>query len=158
MSGTSAPARRGGVHAAARLVASAGGIGFLPRGPATAASLVAAAIYWLARPGWPVQLECVIAALALGQACAAVLATPYDSDPGYLVMDEIAGVWVALFALPLNLAACASGAVVFRVLDRLKPPPVGTVDRYGGRLAVMGDDVVAGVLAGILLHIAVAIL
>ena len=148
----------GNLQLAARVVGSVGGLGYLPRGPATAGALAGALVYALWRPGWQAQLACLAVACVLGQLAALVLAGPDEPDPKYLVLDEVAGVWVALFALPLGWVTCLAGAVLFRVLDRFKPPPVGTVDRHGGRLSVMGDDIVAGVIACAVLHVAVAVL
>ena len=139
--------------AALRTVASVGGIGLLPRGPATIAALVGGAAFFLARPGIVVQAVLIVLVIVVGQVCATHLATDEEMDPRYVVIDELAGVWVALFGVSLGLASCAAGTVGFRILDRLKPWPIRAVDDRGGRFALMGDDIVAGVLTNALLRL-----
>lgn len=127
-----------------RSVASAGGIGYLPRGPATAASIVGGGTWLLFQPGVVAQIVLICAAILLGQACAERLAEPNLSDPQNIVIDEVAGVWVALLVLDLNVATGAAGVVIFRLLDKSKPWPIRVIHKRGGRLALMGDDLVAG--------------
>jgi phosphatidylglycerophosphatase A len=139
-----------------RGIASAGGIGFLPRGPATAASLVAGGAWLLLQPAVALQIVLICAAILLGQACADRLAEPDLPDPQNVVIDEVAGVWVALMGLDLDVATCAAGVVIFRLLDRFKPSPIRVVHRRGGRVALMGDDLVAGLIANGLIRAGLA--
>jgi phosphatidylglycerophosphatase A len=129
------------------VLASLGGIGFLPRGPATVASLAGAGALALVRPTRNAHALMVVAAALATQRCAAQLATPEDPDPRYVVVDELAGVWLTLLGGPLSSVRCLAGAVLFRVLDRWKPWPIGLVHRRMGHTAVLADDLVAGMLA-----------
>ena len=138
---------------ALRTVASVGGSGLLPRGPATVAALAGGAAFFLAQPGLEAQVVLIVLVIAIGQVCATHLATEEEIDPRYVVIDELAGVWVALFGLSLGLVTCVAGTVGFRILDRLKPWPIRAVDDRGGRFALMGDDIVAGVLTNALLRL-----
>lgn len=134
------------------------GIGFLPS-PGTLASLVTAAVLLLLH-GTATGLASlgVWAALGFGAAATLLLAgrearRAGDSDPGFVVTDEVAGQ-----ALALGLAGAVSdghGGVaavlafaLFRALDIWKPGPVGAAERLPGALGVLADDVVAGALAG----------
>lgn len=73
-------------------------------------------------------------------------------DNKAIVIDEVAGQWIALLPVlhfvgisPL-LILCAF--VLFRIFDVLKPWPVSFFDKkIGGALGVMGDDVIAGLYA-----------
>ncbi len=136
-----------------QLIASVGGIGFLPRGPATAATILGAGALAVSRP--PAWLRVVLlgGATILGQVCAAELAGESDPDPRSLVIDEVAGVWLALTLLPPSRRQWLLGTVAFRLLDRVKPGPIGLVDRSGGCWSVMGDDLLAGLLAALLVRI-----
>ena len=64
-------------------------------------------------------------------------------DPGWIVIDETAGAWLAIIGLggwPL-----AIGWVVARLADITKfPPGVGAAERLPGSRGVMADDLVAG--------------
>ena len=70
------------------------------------------------------------------------------SDPGWVVIDEIAGQWLAMLPLARpSPVGCVLAFMLFRLFDIAKPGPVGWVDRRHAAWAVMGDDVVAGVMA-----------
>ena len=77
-----------------------------------------------------------------------------DHDPSEIVIDEVAGQWIALlplaiWPLPFDSAAVyyLFGFVAFRIFDITKPGLVGWADRLVGPLGVMLDDVIAGVMA-----------
>lgn len=83
-----------------------------------------------------------------------------DHDPSYIVIDEVAGQWIALW--PVMIGGYHVGAdvtalwpgwiaafVLFRVFDIAKPGPIGWADRRGDALGVMLDDVIAGLFAAI---------
>ena len=82
-------------------------------------------------------------------------------DPSYIVIDEAVGVWLALaiayhaavtFRIPHPIAISALLALgLFRWLDIAKPSLIGRIDRqWHGGIGVMGDDLVAGFVAGVL--------
>ena len=135
-----------------RGVASVGGLGFLPRAPATVASVIAGAAWLLLDPNATVQVALICGVILLGQLCGERLSTLNARDPQYVVIDEVAGVWVALAGLESDFATCAAGVLAFRLLDRFKPWPIGVIDRRGGRFALVGDDLLAGLIANALLR------
>jgi phosphatidylglycerophosphatase A len=67
-------------------------------------------------------------------------------DPQIVVIDEVAGVLIALAAAPESWRGVAAAVVVFRVLDQLKPWPVSAAERLPGGLGIVADDVCAGLL------------
>lgn len=73
-----------------------------------------------------------------------------DKDPQIVVIDEVAGVLIALYmARGYGLIAMLAAIILFRVFDILKPGPVGRAERLQpAGLGIMADDVVAGVMAG----------
>jgi phosphatidylglycerophosphatase A len=76
-----------------------------------------------------------------------------QNDPGCIVIDEIAGMMVALVGLPLNPITIVIGFIIFRILDILKPFPIRDLDkRIPGGLGVVADDVAAGILTNLLLR------
>ena len=135
----------------ARGVASGAGLGYAPVAPGTVASLaaavLAAALLMIGPPAlWlATALAVLVGAGALG-ALGAI------GDPGWVVIAEIAGQWLALSVLarpaPLGLLA---GFALFRLFDIAKPGPVGWFDRRAGALGVIGDDIAAGLLAAAVL-------
>ena len=138
-------------------VASGGGIGHVPVAPGTVASLAALAIgavaMWIA-PNLLVWLA--ITATLIGTW--AVHATRATDDPGWIVIDEFAGQWVAMIGLThWSLYGAILAFALFRLLDILKPGPIGWVDRKDGAIAVMADDVVAGLIAAAVLFVVVTL-
>jgi phosphatidylglycerophosphatase A len=74
------------------------------------------------------------------------------ADPGWVVIDEIAGQWLTMLALPRpSLPGVIAAFLLFRLLDIAKPGPIGWADRRAGPLAVMGDDLIAGAIGAALL-------
>jgi phosphatidylglycerophosphatase A len=136
---------------AARLVASGLGSGFLPRAPGTWGSLaaLAAGALMLAWSPWILPLGVAAATLA---GLWAIPRAGGEADPGWVVIDEVAGMWLTMAPLqhprPLGLAAAF---VLFRVLDITKPGPIGWVDRQQGAVGVMGDDLLAGAAGAVIM-------
>jgi phosphatidylglycerophosphatase A len=71
-------------------------------------------------------------------------------DHSRIVIDEVAGLALAGLFLPGTWAAAGLGFLLFRVFDVLKPFPAGLIDgRIEGGVGVVGDDLVAGIYAGL---------
>lgn len=136
-----------------RLVASFFGAGLTPVAPGTAASfaalLVGAALMQLG----PLALPAAAALACIAGFVVIPLAVPNrDDDPGWVVIDEAAGQWLAMTTLGVATPAGLLAAfVLFRVLDILKPGPIGWADRRHGAFGIMVDDLIAGVLVATIL-------
>lgn len=74
-------------------------------------------------------------------------------DPNDIVVDEIVGYIVTVWALPFTWLTAVAGFVLFRILDILKPFPIRRVEMVipGGAGVVM-DDVLAGIYGCFALH------
>ena len=75
-------------------------------------------------------------------------------DSSEIVIDELAGMWIALSICGINnsnmIIMAILAFVFFRIFDIWKPSIIGKIDRdVKGGLGVMGDDVIAGIAAGI---------
>jgi len=70
-------------------------------------------------------------------------------DPSEVVIDEVAGMWVSMYALPASYWVPAF--VLFRVFDILKPFPVSMAEKLPGGVGIMADDIVAGVMVNLIL-------
>jgi len=78
----------------------------------------------------------------------------WGKDPSRVVIDEVAGFLLALVSRPRKWQIILYAFVIFRVLDILKPPPVGTIDKkVEGGLGIMGDDLVAGGITALILGV-----
>lgn len=135
----------------ARLIASGFGSGFAPVAPGTAGSLVALGIgAWLLTVS-PAALPLAILVTCLAGLWAVARAGG-GGDPGWVVIDEFAGQFVAMLSLstpsPLGLLIAFA---LFRLFDIAKPGPIGWADRQAGAVGVMADDLIAGALAAALI-------
>ncbi len=147
--------------ALARALATVGGLGdVLPAPGTTVGSVAGAALYWAAAALWPDAVAPVaLAGLALLApvsvwACGAEARRRGVVDPGPVVMDEVAGQWVALALVALArhhqpaLAELAAAFFAFRVFDVLKPWPIRALERLPGGWGIVADDLAAGAAAG----------
>jgi phosphatidylglycerophosphatase A len=81
-----------------------------------------------------------------------------EHDPSMIVIDEAAGIFLTLAFAPPTLAAVIAGFVLFRLFDISKPWPVSWADRrLKGPMGVMLDDMIAGLMAGLLIFAATQI-
>jgi phosphatidylglycerophosphatase A len=76
----------------------------------------------------------------------------YGEDPSQAVIDEVAGQWIALFAIPASPLAVLLAFILFRIFDILKPGLVDRAQRLPGGWGIMADDVLAGVFANLSLR------
>jgi len=135
----------------ARFVAAGLGTGFAPLAPGTVASavgvLTGAALLWCS----PLALLTGVVIVAFGGVWA-VRAARIEGDPSWVVIDEVAGQWLALLGLAtVTPIALLVAFLLFRLLDVTKLGPIGWADRQKGAVGVMADDLLAGALcAGIL--------
>jgi phosphatidylglycerophosphatase A len=134
-----------------RIIASGCGCGFAPVAPGTVASAVTLLPGALLLHLSPDLLPLATALVTLAGLWAIGVERVTD-DPGWVVIDEVAGQLLALYGLthvsPLGLLVAF---LIFRLLDVVKPGPIGWADRQRGAAAVMADDVIAGaVTAGII--------
>lgn len=135
----------------ARFIAAGFGSGYAPVAAGTVASAVAA-LSGAALLDWSPVALAAAAALASVGGWAAVRAARIEGDPGWVVIDEFAGQWLALLGLarvsPLGVALAF---LLFRLFDITKPGPVGWADRRHDAFGLMADDVIAGLLAAAVL-------
>lgn len=75
-----------------------------------------------------------------------------EHDNGAIVIDEVAGVWIALIPAALNIPYVIAAFLLFRFFDILKPWPVSWADKkLPGALGVMADDIIAGIFAALVI-------
>jgi phosphatidylglycerophosphatase A len=75
------------------------------------------------------------------------------TDPGYVVVDEAAGQWIALIHCRFSLTHLLAAFLFFRIFDILKPWPARGLESLPGGWGIMFDDVAAGVYALLLAQI-----
>lgn len=138
-------------------ISTLGGIGFLKPAPGTWGSLLALLVWWpiAGSVGWVSQL--LLIAIAAGVGTWIVDWTTKRCgvhDDGAIVIDELAGMWLTMVAMPQCVWAFVLGFALFRLFDIWKPWPVSWADRrVPGGFGVMLDDLLAGVMAAIVLNV-----
>ena len=139
------------------------GTGFAPIAPATVASFAWAVLWWLlwtlAGPVvlWA-QILLQIGVTLVGIRVAGELERIHGEDPSLVVVDEIAGMVVTYLGLSGGPAVWLAGFFWFRFFDIFKPLGVRRLERLGGGLGVMADDLGAGALACLATHATVRLL
>jgi phosphatidylglycerophosphatase A len=143
-------------------VATFFGAGLGKPGPGTWGS-VAAVLIWSGVAIWahPVQswligltVAGVVLSVGLGVPAATIAARESGrEDPGFVVIDEVAGQWMTLLAIPLAGVAAdwkhiLLGLLLFRVFDIFKPFPVRQLEKLPEGWGIVFDDVAAGLYAG----------
>lgn len=75
-------------------------------------------------------------------------------DDKRIVIDELVGMWITLSITPFSWISVGLGFLFFRLFDITKPSLIGVIDKKAkGGLGVVGDDALAGVLAGICVNL-----
>lgn len=139
-------------------VSSGFGSGYARVAPGTFGS-AAALIFWflLHAVGMPasfsVHISLFFATAIVGTLAVAhsIGSSPPAADPPWIVIDEWAGLFIALTTIaPNQVGWIALGFGLFRLFDALKWGPVGWAEKLPGTWGIMADDVVAGALTALL--------
>ncbi len=144
-------------------VATFFGAGYLKPGPGTYGSVAAVLLWYGSARLWrPAPLVLILATAAAAVILTAVgipAATLVErqggcADPGFVVIDEVAGQLFALILTPVSGAHAweyaALALVLFRVVDITKPPPIRRLEALPAGTGIMLDDVAAGLLSLVL--------
>lgn len=130
-------------------------IGYLPLIPGTFGSIAGVGIFYLFGGGnQPAYFLFVFCVMILGLLTSGKTEKLLNrKDPGCIVIDEIMGMLIALSFLPADPKIVILAFLVFRILDMLKPFPAERLQNLHGAIGVMGDDLIAGVYANIVLQV-----
>lgn len=136
-------------------IATCGYVGYVPLAPGTWGSAAGLLLFYAIRASGSMVLEIAViaAVLALGIWSGTVAERHFGrTDPGPVVVDEVAGMLITLALLPVTLTGAVVGFLLFRVLDIVKPWPSRGFEALPGGLGVMADDAMAAVYANLLMR------
>jgi phosphatidylglycerophosphatase A len=137
-------------------VATFFGAGLLKPGPGTWGSLAAVLLWAAAAWGQRVNgsalfyglLVWILGAIVLGIPASTIVARESGiEDPGFVVIDEVAGQWIALLGSPVDWRHALIALILFRLFDITKPPPARQLERLPEGWGIVFDDVAAGLYA-----------
>ena len=135
-------------------------IGYMKPGPGTYASAVTVVLWWAAAHLIPanwlslVALGVAVLITLLGIPPSTVVARESGrEDPGFVVIDEVAGQMIALIGVPATWNYLIAGLILFRIFDILKPFPLRRLENLPEGTGIMMDDVGAGLYALLLLQL-----
>jgi phosphatidylglycerophosphatase A len=144
----------------AQLIGTGFYTGYFPLFPGTVGSVTGLAVYWMLVSagalsqnftiGWPIT---VAVTFLLGVYSARRCEVMFGHDNKRIVIDEIWGMVIALFMLPVKWPWIAGSFVLFRFFDVVKPFPGRRAERIGGGAGVMLDDGVAGAYTLVIMHL-----
>jgi phosphatidylglycerophosphatase A len=141
------------------LIATFFGIGHLQPGSGTWAAAVTVMLWWAASrslpAGWemPAALLISVVITLIGIPPSTVVARESGiKDPGFVVIDEVAGQMIALIGVPVHWKYLVAGFILFRSFDIVKPFPLRRLESLPGGTGIMMDDVGAGLYALVLLQ------
>ena len=145
------------IRSPTKFLALGGGTGLAPFAPGTFGTLPAL-LLWIPMSAlhWQVYAVLVLVmAIAGFWICQQASGELGKHDHGSIVWDEIVGYLVTVFAIPFSITAMLAGFVLFRIFDIFKPWPVSYFDKsVGGGAGIMLDDILAGAISCIILHLA----
>jgi len=135
------------------------GSGLAPVAPGTFGTLAAVPLVWFLPQSLLAYTVIVLVAFVLGiwlcEHCTNALGL---HDHGSIVWDEWVGFFIAMYALPRQWWILLLAFLLFRLFDVLKPWPIGPIDKQvSGGLGIMIDDVVAGIMTAVVLHLLLAV-
>jgi len=137
----------------------------MPIAPGTWGSMPAVAIFLVLHYYYPPAIICgtVIAAAMVISSIFCLLwggeaeKLENKKDPRWIVIDEFAGQCVALLPIAvinrMVYPAAIAAFIFFRIFDVLKPSPIRECELLDGACGILGDDIVAGLMTGVLLQI-----
>jgi len=123
------------------------GSGLAPKAPGTFGTLMAVPLVILVSPIESFYLALIIVLMSITGVyiCGKAAADAGVHDHGAIVWDEIVGLLITMFMMPISWQSIVTGFILFRFFDILKPWPISYLDKncHGG-FGIMIDDIVAG--------------
>jgi len=135
--------------------------GLLPKAPGTWGSIVGGILGYIILIFLPQStlflLSILVTLIAVKEINIYEKSNPHDDKR--IVIDEIVGMWFSLSLAGGSIISLIFSFIYFRIFDIKKPSIIGQIDKkVKGGWGVMGDDIVAGISAGIMTSLTIMIL
>lgn len=147
-----------------KIIATGLGSGYSPFAPGTAGAVVGIVLFYLFNYTMQqsnfsnttivsANLFAIIFTLLLGVYSIKKVHTIWEHDANKIVIDEVVGVWIAIFAMPFQWQYYLYALILFRFFDIAKPLFISRLDKMQGDWSVMLDDVLAGIYSLIVIQV-----
>jgi len=137
-----------------RFLATGFFVGYSPFAPGTMGTLVAFLLYAILPTTipfyWMLILCLIIGGTMISHQAENIIG---EVDSPQIVIDEICGYFIAMAFLPKTLGLMVVGFIIYRLLDVIKVYPMKKLEMLAGGLGIMLDDICAGIITNIILHI-----
>jgi len=129
-------------------------LGYLPLIPGTFASVVAIFLFYLIKGSIFIYTLVTLLLIILGFLVSGRAEKIFNQkDARYIVIDEVAGMFLSLVFIPYDIRWVVIAFFFFRIFDALKPYPAGRIQEINGSTGVMGDDIIAALYTNIILQV-----
>ncbi len=147
-----------------KIIASGLGSGYAPIAPGTAGATVGIIIFYLLNIVFNnlftdfrtinlLNAGVIILVMLLGVYSIKKVHTIWEHDASKIVIDEVIGVWIAVWAMPFEWQYYIYALALFRFFDIAKPLFIRKLDNMHNDWSVMLDDVLAGIYSLIVIQV-----
>ena len=128
--------------------------GYSPIAPGTVGSIFILILFFLSPPfSMITHFFLILLVIIAGVWSSSQVAMDKGDDPSIVVIDEMAGMLIALFAFSKTFFTVMLAFILFRLFDIFKPFPIKTAEKLPGGWGIMMDDIVAGLYTLVLIHL-----
>lgn len=143
-----------------KLIATGLGIGYIEKGAGTAAALATCIFWYLFQSGsvngsFVIPLLITMIIIVIGIWSSSQVEVLWGKDHNRVVIDEVAGMCIALLFLPVSIKYIFMSFILFRFFDIVKPLYIRKLESLKGGWGVMADDVLAGIYSNLVMQIIV---
>jgi len=129
-------------------------IGKIKYAPGTVASVLTVIIWYMIDFTKNIQIIIIISIILMGLIlCYCYSKFNGDKDPSFIVIDEFAGMSIALFMVPKITYLYFLSFLLFRILDIFKPGFISKSEKIGNGVGIMLDDIISGIITLSILHL-----
>lgn len=138
-----------------QILSSFFGIGYIKKGGGTVAAIATACIWFvaIAEPDSLMAIGVTLLVTLYGVWAGNEVEKNWGKDSSKVVIDEVAGMLVALLFVPVSVVNVLVAIGLFRFFDIFKPLMIRRLEKLPGGWGVMGDDVLAGIYSNIVLQL-----
>jgi phosphatidylglycerophosphatase A len=132
------------------------GIGYIGKGAGTVAAVFTCLVWYFslsAESNFLIPALITVLISALGIWSANMVEAQWGKDHQRVVIDEVAGMCIALLWVPVTPFNVLIALILFRFFDIVKPLYIKKLENWPGGWGVMFDDILAGVYANIVLQV-----